>query len=111
MVGNSSEDNEREMLEVRVRELVTRLEFLRAPPSPPEKRSLWQKFVAFLAATSLGTAAVGGAVTIWTKDDQRCVTAHEAIRDDNLNEALNPREERLYILEQMRIARECDRQD
>ena len=94
-----------------MRELESRFDRLNVFPPPPEKKSLGQRILGFLAATSLLSAGIGGAVTIVTKDDLNCTYAHEAIRDDSLNGALSPEQQSAYMQEQLRIARKCGRQD
>ncbi len=103
--------SERKRLERRIRELERRLVKLASAERPVEKKSWWQGVVQFLAATSVVSAVVTGSVTIVTQDDTRCAYAHEAIRDDSLNQALSPEQQRAYMEDQLLIAQECDRQD
>ena len=83
-----------------------------APASGAERRPLRRIFLEAVAGGSLLTALIGGGFTIVGDllDDERCPIAHEALRDDTLNEALSAAQRKSYIDQQYAIARKCGRE-
>jgi hypothetical protein len=87
-----------------------------AKPKHEEKpKPLRRIFLEAAAGGSLFIAAIGGGYQVTTdllaNEEAICAIAHQAIRDDRLNQDLSANQRKAYVTRQYRIAERCDKDE